>query len=280
METQTTIALATRVEYPITEQDITAAAAQYAALTFDTPDRYEEGRKAIAHLRSTRTAIEERRVELKAGALEYGRKVDAMAKRLTALIADVEEPLKAKKKAIDDEKERAKREAERVELLVLEAKLRVEREAAEATARAEREAEEARLAAERVRLAELEAVQRAAREKLEAERAELDRRQRDIEQAERERAAKVAAEEDARAAVERDRLAEQEAAGRAAAETARREALRPDIEKIHAYGVAVRVLVGRSPEMATEEGAKALAWATGRLAAIASALDAYPGKAA
>ena len=54
--------------------------------------RVQEGRLL---LKKVRTGIEQRRKELKAGALEYGRKVDAVAKELTALIEPTEEKLGA-----------------------------------------------------------------------------------------------------------------------------------------------------------------------------------------
>lgn len=64
---------------------------------------------ALTTVRTTRTAIEARRKELKAGALEYGRKIDATAKRLTGLIVDIEEPLRQLKQSEDDRIEQEKR---------------------------------------------------------------------------------------------------------------------------------------------------------------------------
>ena len=54
--------------------------------------RVQEGRLM---LKRVRTDIEKRRKELKAGALEYGRKVDAVAKELTGLIEPTEDKLNA-----------------------------------------------------------------------------------------------------------------------------------------------------------------------------------------
>jgi threonine aldolase len=51
-------------------------------------------------------------VALKADALEYGRVVDSVAKRITAEIESVENVLSAAKQIVDDEKARVKREAE------------------------------------------------------------------------------------------------------------------------------------------------------------------------
>lgn len=67
--------------------------------------------KGITELTTLRTNIEKRRKVLKADALEFGRKVDAEAARVTGLIEAVEQPLKDVKQAYDDEKERSRLEA-------------------------------------------------------------------------------------------------------------------------------------------------------------------------
>ena len=66
------------VNYNISEAVIAATKARCADLSADTPKGYEEVRLAIADLRSTRVAIEKRRVELKTDALAYGRLVDSV----------------------------------------------------------------------------------------------------------------------------------------------------------------------------------------------------------
>lgn len=184
------------IRYDVTKADIRKKGKEYAALTFDTPANYEQGRRAIAVLRETRVAIEAKRKDLKAESLEYGRRVDSVASELTDLILEFEEPLKAKKKAVDDEKARIKAEKEAEEKRLLEEQVRAEREAEEARLKAEREAEEARVRAEREAEQAKLAAERAA---LEAERAELQRLRDEAEAARRE------AEEAAR--VERDRIA-------------------------------------------------------------------------
>lgn len=62
-------------------------------------------------LRGFRVSIEKDRVALKANALEFGRKVDAEAKRLTAIIEPTERALEAEEQRIEAEKERIKAEA-------------------------------------------------------------------------------------------------------------------------------------------------------------------------
>lgn len=289
-------AIAHLVVYPISEREIADAAARFAGLTADTKDGYEEVRVAIGHLRTTRSAIEKRRVELKADALDYGRKVDAVAKRLTTLVSDIEEPLKAKKDAVDAEAARVKREAERGELLALEAKLKAEREAEEAKRRADRQAEEERLRVEAARLAEQKAAdeierrrvaeeQRAAQAKIDAERATLDEQRRALEteqrearraEAERQRVARV--EQEAKDKAERDRVAAEQAQAVAAAEAARLESMRPDIEKVRAWGKAIFDFGPSAPLVESTEAQEALAWAVGRLEFVANALETFTPK--
>lgn len=215
------------VKYDVNEAAIAKTREECAALTCDTPHGYEAVRVAIGHLRTTRVAIEKRRVELKADALAFGRLVDSEAKRLTALIEEVEEPLKAKKALIDDEAARVKREAEAEKLRALEAEIAANRARQEAEAKALRDAEEARLAAERKALeaeraalaeerrqaeekaaearAVLEAAERVEAAKREAERAKLADERRAEE--ERLRAARQAEED--RQRIEREAIEEE-----------------------------------------------------------------------
>lgn len=78
--------------------------------------------KSITELTSIRSGIEKKRKELKADALEWGKKVDAEAKRATAIIEEIEAPFIKVKKEWNDEQERikaeeAKKERERVEAI-------------------------------------------------------------------------------------------------------------------------------------------------------------------
>jgi chromosome segregation ATPase len=218
------------VTYPITEADIEATREKYGALTANTPAGYEQVRLAIADIRDMRGRVEARRKELKADALEFGRLVDAGAKKFTALLEEIEAPLKLKKAAVDEEKARKKAEEEERKRQELEAKIAAERAIEEARLKAERDAEEARLAAEREQLRlEREAIEKAQAEerarqeearkaqeaKLAEERAELDRLRR--EEAERQRVARES--EEKRQAEERAKLE----AERAQLEAQRRE---------------------------------------------------------
>lgn len=290
-------AIVHRVDYPVTEEEIAATRGRYAALSCDTPEGYEETRLAIAHLRTTRTAIEKRRVELKADALEFGRRVDTVAKRLTLLVSEIEDPLKERKAAIDDAKARAARAAEDAARAAAEAKAKAEREAEEKRiaeerakleaqqavfAEAQRKADEERRQADeraRVERERVEAEQRAAQAKIDAQRAELEAQQHAI----REEEEAGARAEQERQHAERARIAaEERAAAEAAAavaEAARVEAMRPDLEKIKAFAGEIRQLAFRGPTLESAAALEALAWARKKLAFVADSLDDFgPGR--
>lgn len=147
------------VSYPVTREEIEETRARFAAVTFSTPTAYAEGVKAIAHCRGTRGKIEERRKALKADSLDYGRRVDRVAKELTALVESIERPMRDAKHEVDTAKARAKAEKEAAERAAIEAQLR-----------ADREAEEKRIAEERAKLEAQQAELRAERERFERER--------------------------------------------------------------------------------------------------------------
>jgi colicin import membrane protein len=242
------------ITYEVTEAAIEAKRAEYAALEATTPQGYEAVRLAIADARTTRVAIEKRRVELKAGALEFGRKVDVEAKRLTALIESIEQPLAAKKQAIDDEKARVKAEAESARLREIEERLKAERAAEEARLKAIRDAEEARLAEERARL-------EAERAALAEERAKAEAAARAEREAEDARQAVLAAErrKEEEAAAERRRAEQQEMDRQRAELDAKREAIeaadraRRAEDDARAKAEAERVAAAAAPVVAPPE---------------------------
>lgn len=98
------------VEYNITDSTISQLRSQYAEIS-----DIKVVTAALSHVRRLRTDVEKRRKELKEDALEWGRKVDGEAKRITALLFEIEEPLKLTKKEHDDEKERLRAEKARIE---------------------------------------------------------------------------------------------------------------------------------------------------------------------
>lgn len=69
---------------------------------------YKKVTEAIAILRPLRTGVEKKRKELNEVPIAYKKAVDDEAKRLTALIEEIENPLKEQKDFIDAEKERIK----------------------------------------------------------------------------------------------------------------------------------------------------------------------------
>lgn len=161
------------VKFGITEQEIAETREKYAALEAETREGYEQTRLAIAEVRGLRTKIENRRVELKADALAWGKLVDSTAKQLTAFLLEIEEPLKAKKAIVDERKEAEKRAKAEAERKAMEEKIRAEREAEESRLRAIREEEEAKAKAERERIA---AEQEAERKRLAAIKEATERR--------------------------------------------------------------------------------------------------------
>lgn len=66
------------------------------------PEGYELCKAGVKEMTSLRTSIEARRKELKAPALRWSQKLDALAKRLIADIKKIEAPLAKEKERIDD----------------------------------------------------------------------------------------------------------------------------------------------------------------------------------
>ena len=273
-ETMTTSDL---VQYGITAEDIAATRRKYEGLTADSPGGYELVRRAISEIRTTRVAIEERRVALKSDALAYGRLVDVKAKELTGMLLSIEEPLKAKKALIDDEKERRRAEAEAERVRLFEEAQRQKRAAEEALAQAERETKEAKLReaeaeaeAERARLDEERKALAVEREALRAEREAAERAQ--LERDARIKAEEAATEKAAQMLIQAEerRLANIE---RAAATQRRLDAIRPDAEKLARYAAALGAVP--VPEMSTEEGQAHLLFALDGLHAFHARLESF-----
>ena len=221
---------------------------------------------ARMEVKGLRVDVEKKRKELKADALEYGRKVDGEAKRITALLEPIEAHLEAEESIVVKEKERkaaeeaaAKKAKLDTRLAALAAVQRVvnpfavegmttgqfDDYLAEATVayakwlsdkaeeEAARKAESDRLAAERAELDRQKSEQAAAQKLLDDERRKLE-----LEKARAEAAEKAKQEAEARHAKQ---LADAEAAkAKADAERLRAEALRPDKEKLLLVADAVQ----------------------------------------
>lgn len=271
------------ISYESTLGAIAQLAEQYTGITFDTPENYERGRKAIADLRERRVKVEKRRKELKADSLSFGRKVDAAAAELTSAIEAIEDPLLAARKAIDDAEQERKRQAERAELLALEAKLKADREAEEKAAADKRAAEEAKLAEERKRLDEAAAQQKAESDRLAAQQAEIDRQKTEL--ARQQAAADEAAKANQATREALDQQARTASEIKPAGEAIRQEVVpettkplelqeepaRTDGEQVRHFAARIRGLMDAAPSLEGKAG-EAIAWAVARLEKTADTL--------
>lgn len=215
------------------------------ALDFAQSAGYQSGVLAIAKCRNWRGQLEKDRKAANEDALRHQRAVNRLAQEVEAKILAVEEPLKAAKKAVDDEKERlAKEKAEAVER-EQRAKIEAERKAQEEKQTEERRkldeeraafelekklnaekqaAIEKRLDEERQRRAD-EA--RKLQEKIDADSAAKEAARRATVEAEQQRLRDELAAEQAKIAAERKALEEE----RIAAEKVKREAERAEFER-------------------------------------------------
>jgi len=241
------------IAYAVTDTAIATLAERFLPLKIKGVED-KEGFAAVHEARMTvrnyRVDVEKKRKELKADALEYGKKVDAEAKRITALLAPIEGHLEVEENAYNEAREAIKNAAR----LKAEAEAKAKAEAEAAELKAKQEAEAARLKAEAEKLAAERKTMEAERRKLEEAQAEIRRRdealaaerqrlanieaarQREIE---RQRIAKEAAEKarietEARLKREAEEAATREKVAAEAAESARvrAEQLRPDREKL------------------------------------------------
>lgn len=107
------------VEYNATEAALIALRQKYAGVVFDltTTKGDKEARAARLELATLRTSLEKKRKQFKAPALEFGKKIDSEAARVTTEILALENPIDDQIKA--DEQRRAREKAER-ELIAAE----------------------------------------------------------------------------------------------------------------------------------------------------------------
>ena len=232
------------VEYNITDAAIAEMEKIYMDLTItdlEDKEQFDAVHSARMTVKGKRVEVEKRRKELKADALEWGRKVDTEAKRIVGKLEPIESHLDREERKVTDEQERIKEEAERKEKEKIDkriAELAVfgkhlpffevagwtdgEYEARLIVAKDEYEAEQKRLAEEAdARKAEAERLE-AVRKEQEAKAAELAEAQRKIDEAK----AKIEAEKKALEDARREALhkAEVEQAKKEAAERAKKEA--------------------------------------------------------
>jgi hypothetical protein len=276
-------------KFEISPEQIAALTTKFKDITFDTPANYEVGRLAIAEVRDLRIKIEKTRVDLKEPVLEMGRLIDKAAKSFSRPVQEIEDRLEAAKKVVDDAKAKAKADAERAELIALEAQQKKDREAAEAKAKAEREADEKRIAEAAAKLAadqaRIDAANKAIAEQQRLERERLDKQRAD-QDAERQR---LEGERQAAEKVEADRQealraeqAKKDAEAAAVEAAARAAAAAPDIEKLKGFELEIRALAARTESIAveSEEVRSALTWGAARLIASADILAKFKIKGA
>lgn len=158
------------VEYSKTEAALADLTARYKGVLYDVTTR--EGMKDAvagrAELRDLRVALEKTRKEIKEPALRRSQQIDSEARRITAALESLENPIDEQIKSETKKKERE--EAER---------LRLEAEKVAAEEKARKDAEEAKMATERAELAKQRAeLDKANQERLAAEaasRAKIER---------------------------------------------------------------------------------------------------------
>ena len=86
----------------ITDEAIETLAKRYSPLEIIDSGSYRIVTTALRDVRRYRIAVEKKRKELKKDALEYGRKVDGEARRITGLLEPIETKLSEKKQVADD----------------------------------------------------------------------------------------------------------------------------------------------------------------------------------
>lgn len=90
--------------------------------SIDDEEGYQEVAKALKFVIGRRTAIEEKRKELKADSLAYGRAVDSRAKEITLMLNPIEQHLREQKESVDEQIRAIEREKEEQNQKILEAK--------------------------------------------------------------------------------------------------------------------------------------------------------------
>ena len=105
------------VEYSRTEAALAELRSKYAGAKFDltTTAGDKAARAARLELVTLRTGLEKKRKELKAPAVEFGKKIDDEAKRITGEIVALEDPIDAQIKADEKRREEERLQRERIE---------------------------------------------------------------------------------------------------------------------------------------------------------------------
>lgn len=167
------------VEYSATEAALADLEQKYKGVIFDVSARegMQTAIKSRAELRGYRVELEKTRVRIKEPSLRHTQLIDSEARRITAALSALEDPIDQQIKSEEKRKEDIRLAAERAEQ---------ERIAAEE--RAKKEAEEKRMAEERAEIARRQAeLDRAEADAQRKERLAEEERQRKIQDEERTR---------------------------------------------------------------------------------------------
>lgn len=253
------------VQYDLTQERLNQLAVDYDPKTIPNAeqkgdDGYVQVHNKVMAITKVRTNIEKVRKGLKADALEWGRKVDGEAKRLTAEVEALEEPWRKLKTDLDEKEAREAEEARKLEearLAAIESRIAGIKNLAEGLIGADADEIQHRInVLQKISVTEeefgdyveaakltgditLKALQSALeeRQKFESEQAELQRQQAELaeskaemEKAQKELDKQKAAQEAAEAA-ERARKEREEAEAREAKEREEREAAEAKAEK-------------------------------------------------
>lgn len=218
----------TIAEYSKTDAALAELAHAYKGVVYEVNTKLgmEEARKGRAELRTYRVDLEKLRKEIKAPALLRCQQIDSEARRITAELESLENPIHEQIKIEENRVEEEKN-----------AVARAEQERIMSEQRAIKDAEEAKMAADRAEIerqkAELAASQKVVRDQIEAQeraarmRIEEEERKARMEREEADRQARIVREaEDAKAKVLRD-----------AEEAAQREIQRKEAELSDAKGM-------------------------------------------
>jgi len=103
------------IEYGVADVAIRDLAQKYAGMQIVDTASYQTVVGGIREVRGLRIQVETKRKELKKDALEWGRKVDTEAKRITGMLAPIEDELKEVKGIEDDRKAAIREKKERIE---------------------------------------------------------------------------------------------------------------------------------------------------------------------
>lgn len=260
----TVIDAGTAVELDCSDGVIAGLRGRLYHLTADTDVGYQEVKAGIREVSKYRTGVERSRKELKKSAIDWGKKVDAEAKRVTKLLLEIETPLRLEKQKVDDEADRIRREEQDRLRLAEEAKQEAERKVRTEEEAAKREAERKEREAETAKLAEDRRILETDRKKLELEREKIANEREDIEAKQRSMAEKAfAAESKQREAKDRKRVEEEIKHDKAEAKRLAEER-KPDEQKLREFGDMLGKL--EFPQLQTE-------WGEGMVVSIAELLN-------